>query len=111
MSRALAEEGYTVLEARDGGEVLEVMSATQGSVALVLADLVMGGMGGGELRDRLADIAPLVPVLLMSGHASDELLGGRLVSHDDQVQQKPFDLAHVAPRIRKLLDTRNAPPS
>jgi two-component system CheB/CheR fusion protein len=104
--RSLTELGYTVLEARDGEEALRVMAETQDGVSLVLADVIMGSMGGGELRDRLAEEAPAVPVLLMSGHAPDELLGRRLVSGEDQLLQKPFDLAQLDRRIRQLLNSR-----
>jgi CheY-like chemotaxis protein len=82
------------------------MAETQDGVSLVLADVIMGSMGGGELRDRLAEEAPAVPVLLMSGHAPDELLGRRLVSGEDQLLQKPFDLAQLDRRIRQLLNSR-----
>jgi CheY-like chemotaxis protein len=70
----------------------------------------MGSMGGGELRDRLAEEEPSVPVLLMSGHAPDELLGRKLVSGEDRLLQKPFDIAQLDRRIRQLLNARTGSP-
>ena len=58
------------------------------------------------MRDRLAEEMPSVPVLLMSGHAPDELLGRRLVSDEDQLLQKPFDINQMDRRIREVLNTR-----
>jgi two-component system CheB/CheR fusion protein len=106
--RSLSELGYTVLQARDGADALRVMTEAHGGVSLVLADVIMGGMGGGELQDRLAEEAPSVPVLLMSGHAPEELLGRRLVSGADQLLQKPFEIAQLDRRIRLLLGTRTS---
>lgn len=109
--RSLGQLGYTVIEARDGAEAVRLTGAADGTVALVLADVVMGGMGGVELRNRLAEAAPSVPVLLMSAHAPDELLTRRVVNRDDQVLQKPFDISDLAQRIRGLLDACTAAPS
>ena len=108
--RALTELGYTVLEARDGEDALRVMREVPDRVSFVVSDVMMGSMGGSELRDRLAEEMPSVPVLLMSGHAPDELLGRNLVSGEDQLLQKPFDIAQLDRRIRQLLTTRPGSP-
>jgi two-component system CheB/CheR fusion protein len=104
--RSLSELGYTVLEARDGAEALRVMTEASGGVSLVLADVIMRGMGGAELRDRLAEEQPSMPVLLMSGHAPDELVGRRLVSGEEPLLEKPFDIAQMDRQIRHLLNAR-----
>jgi CheY-like chemotaxis protein len=104
--RSLTELGYTVLEAREAGDALRLITEAPDRVSLVLTDVIMGSMGGGEMRDRLAEAAPSVPVLLMSGHAPDELLGRGLVSGEDQLLQKPFDIVQLDRRIRQLLATR-----
>jgi FixJ family two-component response regulator len=69
----------------------------------------MGTMGGVELRDRLAKTHPSLPVLLMSGHGTEELVGRRMLGAEEPVLQKPFDITQLAQRIRALLDTRGAP--
>jgi two-component system CheB/CheR fusion protein len=104
--RSLTELGYTVLEAREAGDALRLITEAPDRVSLVLTDVIMGSMGGGEMRDRLAEAAPSVPVLLMSGHAPDELLGRGLVSGEDQLLQKPFDIVQLDRRIRQLLAAR-----
>ena len=89
--RALEVYGYTVLEAEDGREALKTMDAEGGkSVALVLADLVMPGMGGRELGTRLQNTHPAVPVLFMSAHTGDERARRRLLSPGIWFLQKPF---------------------
>jgi two-component system CheB/CheR fusion protein len=100
---ALEQLGYVVLEAEDGLDALDVFATRGEEVALVLADVVMGRMGGGELRDRLGAQAPGVPVLLMSGHGPEELLGRGFVGDNDELLHKPFDIAHLDRRIRTLL--------
>jgi PAS domain S-box-containing protein len=89
--RALEAYGYTVLEAEDGREALRTMDTDDGrTVALVLADLVMPGMGGRELGTRLQNTHPGVPVLFMSAHTGDELARRRLLSPGIWFLQKPF---------------------
>jgi two-component system CheB/CheR fusion protein len=109
ISRSLGELGYTPIQARDGAEALRIIGAADQAVALVLTDVVMGTMGGVELRDRLAKTHPSLPVLLMSGHGTEELVGRRMLGAEEPVLQKPFDITQLAQRIRALLDTRGAP--
>jgi two-component system CheB/CheR fusion protein len=102
-SRSLGELGYAVLLAGDGEEVLRLVSEAAGEVALVIADVVMAGMGTAELRERLSVAAPSVAVLLISGHGPDELRRRRLIGPEDEVLPKPFEIAHLDRRIRQLI--------
>ena len=63
-----ARTGYTVLEARHGGEALRLCAAAPGADRLLLTDVVMPEMGGRELAERLARAAPGLKVLFMSGY-------------------------------------------
>jgi two-component system cell cycle sensor histidine kinase/response regulator CckA len=63
----LERAGYTVVAARDGREGVELFQANVGSIALVLLDVAMPGMSGGEAFDRMHAIRPGVRVLVSSG--------------------------------------------
>jgi two-component system, cell cycle sensor histidine kinase and response regulator CckA len=69
VSRVLARAGYRVLEAMNGEEALRLWYEQEGSVALVLTDLVMPLMNGFELARRLREASPRLPILFMSGYA------------------------------------------
>jgi DNA-binding response OmpR family regulator len=102
--RALEAYGYTVLEAEDGREALQVLATEVGAkVALVLADLVMPGMGGRELGTRLHESHPGVPVLFMSAHTGDELARRRLLSPGIWFLQKPFTPDELVAQVQHRL--------
>jgi PAS domain S-box-containing protein len=102
--RALEAYGYEVLEAADGGEALRLMDEEGGAkVALVLADLVMPGMGGRELGTRLKESHPEVPVLFMSAHTGDELARRRLLSPGIWFLQKPFTPDELVAQVQLRL--------
>ena len=71
--RVLREHGYRALEARDGGEALQVAHETWPELHLVVTDVVMPGMGGAELGRRLALDCPGLPVLYMSAYGPGDI--------------------------------------
>jgi CheY-like chemotaxis protein len=102
--RALEAYGYTVLEAEDGRDALRTLETEAGrAVALVLADLVMPGMGGRELGTRLQETNPGVPVLFMSAHTGDELARRRLLSPGIWFLQKPFAPDELVSQVQRRL--------
>lgn len=101
-SRALREEGFTVLEASDGRAALELLEA-QPKVALVIADLIMPEMGGASLGEELAMRRPEIPVLYISGFAGDEALRRQLVPDGMPFLQKPFRIEDIVMQVRSLL--------
>ncbi|HVL17428.1 MAG TPA: response regulator, partial [Gemmatimonadales bacterium] len=104
--RALEAYGYTVLEAEDGREALRVLATEAGAkVALVLADLVMPGMGGRELGTRLQESHPEVPVLFMSAHTGDELARRRLLTPGIWFLQKPFTPDELVAQVQLRLQS------
>jgi PAS domain S-box-containing protein len=95
--RILAREGYTVLEAPDGRQALDTWDAHPGEIDLLLTDVVMPGMTGKELAERLG-----IEPVFMSGYTDDVILrhgmeGLRLV-------QKPFDAQTLLGAVRSALD-------
>jgi PAS domain S-box-containing protein len=99
-SRVLAQLGYEVLAAEDGTEALALAAAHHGPIALLLTDMVMPRMGGGELVRRMRELLPELPVLLMSGY-SEELVAAEHPDHP--FLAKPFTPAELAEAVRRVL--------
>lgn len=104
-SEILQARGYQVLEARDGGEALELEALHDGPISLLLTDVMMPRMKGPELASRLLGLRPGIKVLYMSGYGEDVL--GRGMKHSvqrDFLIQKPFMPNELARRVREVLD-------
>jgi signal transduction histidine kinase/CheY-like chemotaxis protein len=72
-ARVLGRAGYTVLEAHDGEEALQMVRRHAGQIDLVITDVVMAKLGGLELARRVAAERPGLPILLMSGYNTEEM--------------------------------------
>ena len=101
-SRILAEEGFAVLEAEDGDEAIELAERHDHDIGLVVSDIVMPGLNGIELLERLSRWKPSLPVVLMSGYTSQELLARALVA-PCAILQKPFDPERLLEEVRRCL--------
>jgi CheY-like chemotaxis protein len=99
----LRVKGYTVLEAKDGPEALDIAGRTPGMIHLVLSDMVMPRMNGGELAERLKAIRPDIRVAFMSGYS--EFSRGDLGRGfpDAPILQKPFSPASLVEIVREGL--------
>jgi PAS domain S-box-containing protein len=96
--------GYVVLTARDGKEAVEVYKKEWGNIDLVLMDMVMPNMGGGEAYDRMKEINPRVKVLLSSGYSIDREAKEILARDCDGFIQKPCTIKELSEKIRGILD-------
>jgi len=99
----LAGRGLDVLVACDGEEGLAVWQAERDHIGLVLLDLTMPRMGGGELLRALRRRGSSVPVLLMSGYAQEEVVGRFTGMGLTGFIQKPFKVAAMLERIEETL--------
>jgi two-component system cell cycle sensor histidine kinase/response regulator CckA len=97
----LRVNGYFVLEAKDGLEALDVVARHQGTVDLVLSDIVMPRMGGPELVGRLKALHPETRVIFMSGYAEYSGTDPRQTSPLPPVLQKPFSVGSLVEKIRQ----------
>jgi CheY-like chemotaxis protein len=98
--RVLDQAGYTVIEARDGSEALD-LAADRPGIDLVLSDVVMPGLSGPEVVLRLRATRPEIIPLFMSGYAPDSagpLDGAELIA-------KPFPAAELLAAIRRAFDS------
>jgi CheY-like chemotaxis protein len=107
-SRGLREYGYTVLEARNGREALELVEVHRDAVDLVISDVVMPEMSGRELSSRLAALRAGLPILYMSGYTGDDVIQRGLLEPGMPFQQKPFTPEGLARKVREMLDARAA---
>ncbi len=100
----LRGSGYTVLEAGGGKEALRVSGQHGGSIDLLLTDIVMPGMLGPEVADRLADMRPGLKVLYLSGHPADAVFPHTGPHAEAAFLQKPFAVDDLARKVREVLD-------
>jgi two-component system cell cycle sensor histidine kinase/response regulator CckA len=99
----LARHGYTVLEAADGREALEVSEAHNHGIHLLLTDIIMPRMNGGELAEHLRRINPRLPMIFMSGYTSDGF--GPRPARATSFLAKPFTPHELTRTVREVLDS------
>jgi signal transduction histidine kinase/ActR/RegA family two-component response regulator len=104
VSKGLPRLGYEVLVVRNAEEALALVEKHPGRIDLLLTDVVMPGLSGPQLADRLTAHRPETRVVFMSGYpeAQDPALGFSLDGRS--YLQKPFALAELAEKIRTALD-------
>ncbi|MCK4729668.1 MAG: response regulator [Desulfobacterales bacterium] len=105
-TKLLKRLGYTVLEARGGREAVEIYKDNKDKIDLVILDMVMPRMGGGEAYDRMKEINPNVKVLLSSGYSIESQAKEILARGCDAFIQKPFGMQDLSVRIREILDKK-----
>ena len=103
-AQLLEKLGYTVFMAQNGREALDLYSQKAGEIDLVVLDLIMPVMGGGETFQSLKKINPRVKVLLASGYSISGLAQEILDQGCRGFIQKPFDLKEISVKIREILD-------
>jgi CheY-like chemotaxis protein len=104
MARTLRDCGYSVLEAADGTEALEVVEAQNGCISLIVADVVMPDMGGRIMAAQLARRWPDVPVLFTSGYTGLEVVRRGLLEDGREFIQKPLAPEALARKVREMVD-------
>ena len=102
MVRTLRNLGYACFEADDAEQGLRVLSREK--VDLVITDVVMPGISGGDLGYRLAERYPDLPVLYTSGFADDEMIRRGLLEATRPFLQKPFTPAELGRKVREVID-------
>jgi two-component system, cell cycle sensor histidine kinase and response regulator CckA len=108
LARLLREHGYSVLEARDGAHALELAEGAPAPPDLVIADVVMPGMGGKQLAAALDTRWPGLPVLYISGYAGPDAIRRGLLDEGGEFMQKPLEPDLVVKKVRQSLDARRA---
>jgi CheY-like chemotaxis protein len=102
--QVLEGAGYGVLEARSGEEALSVAARHPGTIDLLVTDVVMPGMGGREMADRLAAERPGLRSLFMSGYTEDAILAQGVLQASIDFIEKPFTPSALLRKVRQVLD-------
>ena len=105
--RMLTRMGYKVLVAYSGREAIEMMGGSESPSSgpdLIILDLVMPDMGGGETYDNLKKIRPDIKVLLSSGYSVDGKAKEIMERGCNGFIQKPFDMVNLSRKVREVLD-------
>jgi CheY-like chemotaxis protein len=105
--RELAREylhtcGYKVIEAEDGHTALELAAMHAGTIHLLMTDVVMPGISGRELAERVKTLRPGTKVLFMSGYTDQSVVRHGILETDAVLLQKPFTMATLALKLREL---------
>jgi PAS domain S-box-containing protein len=96
--------GYSVLEASDGIQALEIAAMHPGAIQLLITDVVMPRLSGRELATQIASSRRGLKVLYISGYTDDSVFRHSVLEGDMEFLQKPFNLKALAQKIREILD-------
>ncbi len=99
----LTEQGYSVHSAEDGAAALSFASQFTGTIDLLLTDVVMPGMNGRQLYERLHEQRPALSVLYMSGYPNDIVANHGVLEDNTQFLHKPFDVDALCDAVRQAM--------
>jgi two-component system cell cycle sensor histidine kinase/response regulator CckA len=100
----LRDNGYQVLTAADGSEAQQVAAQHPGHIHLLLTDVVMPGINGRVLAERLAPLHPAMKILYMSGYTDSFIAGHGVLEEGIHLLHKPFTEESLLRKVRELLD-------
>jgi C4-dicarboxylate-specific signal transduction histidine kinase/CheY-like chemotaxis protein len=103
--------GYTVLPARNGGDALQLFAQHRSALDLVILDMVMPDMNGGDVFDRLHEMQPEVPVLLASGYSLEGKAEEIMKRGCRGFIQKPFSITTLGETVSAILKGPTPPPN
>ncbi len=106
----LEKQGYKVIEAADGAVAMQIAVAHEAVIHLLLTDVIMPGMNGRELAQRISEIRPNVKVLYMSGYTENVIGHNGIMEPGVRLLQKPFNLRDLKNMVREVLDATPTPP-
>ena len=105
----LEKQGYRVIEAADGVAAMQIAVAHEEVIHLLLTDVIMPGMNGRELSQRISEIRPNVKVLYMSGYTENVIGRNGMLDAGVRLLQKPFTLRDLKSKVREVLDSTPFP--
>jgi CheY-like chemotaxis protein len=96
--------GYRALVAQSGKMAIEMYEAHKERIDMVILDMIMPDMNGGEVYDRIKEKNPEVKVLLSSGYSIDGAAGEIMNRGCNGFIQKPFKMKELSQKLREILD-------
>jgi two-component system cell cycle sensor histidine kinase/response regulator CckA len=104
VQRLLKMQGYTVVAAANPDEALAIIRDFKGQIDLMVTDVVMPGMSGRQLAERLAKILPDLKVLFVSGYTDDAIVHHGILDPGTAFLQKPFTPQALARKVREVIE-------
>ena len=99
--------GYRVLEAEDGEQALRIASEHPGIIHILLTDIMMPGINGKELADKLLLARPDTKAIFMSGRAAEVISDAGVLIPVDAFLAKPFTVDRLLNKVRERLEYRS----
>jgi CheY-like chemotaxis protein len=103
--KVLKGNGYAVLVAVSGGDAERVAAAYEGRIDLLLTDVVLPGINGGQVAQLLTAARPTIKVLYLSGYTDDAIVHHGVLEPGVAFLQKPFTPAVLGRKVREVLDS------
>ncbi len=100
----LSDCGYHVLTARSPGEACLLVEKHAGNIHLLVTDVIMPGMNGKELQERVTKLKPDIKTMFMSGYTANIMAHRGLIGDDVEFLQKPFSVQGLAEKVRRVLN-------
>jgi len=104
--KSLQPHGYRVLVAENGEDALKISKEHEGTIDLIITDVVMPKMGGKETADRLQALHPQMKVIYMSGYTDNAIVRHGVLASGLNFLEKPFSPRALARKVREVLDKK-----
>ena len=102
-ARALRNKGYTILEADCGETAIELMQQHGQEVEVIVTDVIMPGMNGPTMIDKITATFPNVKVIFISGYAEDVFVKSYGSEREFNFLPKPFTLKQLASKVKEVI--------
>jgi len=102
----LEDYGYKVLEAASADQAIKTAEMLAEPIHLLLTDVIMPGMSGRLLAERILSTRPQTRIMYMTGYTDDMVVQHKVLEPGVQLLQKPFSRADLALKVRATLDAR-----
>ncbi len=104
ISEALSNQGYHIIEARNGEEGVRRMLENKHCVAMIVSDLIMPQMSGKAMAAQILEAVPKTKILFMSGYTDDMIAKNGILIEGTHFMQKPFKLRDLLKRVKSIID-------
>jgi len=105
--RLLMRWGYNVLQAASGFEAIELVQSYSGNIDMLVTDVVMPGINGRQLAEKLSELRPQMKVLFTSGYTEDVIAHSGVIEKGLNFIGKPYTPAALSQKIREVLDAES----
>ena len=102
-TQALTNKGYKMLEAVNGEDALKVISDYKGKIDVIISDVIMPGMNGPEMVEKILAQYPDIKIIFISGYTEDALSKDQLDNHQVNFLAKPFSLKQLASKVKEVI--------